>query len=671
MNKNILVLALLIALTIQANSQWQQTNGPLGGQISCLATNDTNIYAGTYYGGIFLTTDSGSNWKPIYNGLSSTNSNSLEICGSYLYSGLIRGMSSDKGNTWSEIKDLPLGDKFNGSDYVFALDEKNVFAGSSIFGVFLSTDHGKSWKTMNDGLTDTNITFLSFQKKNLLAGTRNGNLFLSDNYGVCWKIINNGKNFDWIQVITATDSVIYVANDDSIYTTSNYGANWKGICYIWDWFMGSPTALLIKDQYIFLGTVNGLYRSNDGGQTWNTIINGLTSKYVTSLKIYREKIIAGTKDGVYITENNGTDWKAINNGLINADPLTLVVSKNQLFCGLDGGGICITKDHGTAWTKNNHGLMNPVVISIITDDSNIYAGTDHGIYKSINNGSDWTIFGNPIWDVEAMAISDTNFIAGTANGSNFYNKSTNQWDLKNNGLAKPQITVLAVDGNNIYAGTNGGGVFSTNDAGTNWNQTLYSGIVSSILINDTDFFVAKTDGIFLSTDKGTKWTKLNNGLPSYFWWSVILVSHSKIFAGITGYGVYMSGDNGLNWKPVNQGLSNLEVISLAADSTYIYAGIRGAGVWKRSIADIITINHSKAEEWFSIFPNPCSGSFVIKSVNYSNAKFELVNSEGKIMQTINLKESKTEVNITGYSKGLYLIRLNIGKESITKKIIIN
>ena len=49
-----LILLIIIALTANfANAQWQQTNGPYGGNINCIASDGTNIFAGTYGNGIW------------------------------------------------------------------------------------------------------------------------------------------------------------------------------------------------------------------------------------------------------------------------------------------------------------------------------------------------------------------------------------------------------------------------------------------------------------------------------------------------------------------------------------------------------------------------------------------------------------------------------------------
>jgi len=68
------------------NAGWQQTNGPYGGIIYAIDTSGTNIYAGAYYGGVFLSTDNGVSWKAVNNGLN-ISVVSLAISGANIFAG--------------------------------------------------------------------------------------------------------------------------------------------------------------------------------------------------------------------------------------------------------------------------------------------------------------------------------------------------------------------------------------------------------------------------------------------------------------------------------------------------------------------------------------------------------------------------------------------------------
>ena len=140
------------------------------------------------------------------------------------------------------------------------------------------------------------------------------------------------------------------------------------------------------------------------------------------------------------------------------------------------------------WVQMSSGMgTSRYVYSFASDGNNIYAGsgiypTYTGVYKSTNNGVNWT----------QTALNNRTVIA------------------------------LATLGNNIFAGADNepdgavGVYFSTNN-GINWTQTgLNHHYIRTIAILGTTVFAGTTDsGVFCSTNNGTMWilTSLNNRYP--------------------------------------------------------------------------------------------------------------------------------------------------------------
>ncbi len=119
------------------HAQWVQTNGPYGGSIQSFAVSGTNLFAGTYYGGVyggdvFRSTNNGTSWTAT--GLTYTTVLSLAVSGT------------------------------------------NLFAGT-YGGVFLSTNNGTSWTAVNTGLTSTYVLSLAVSGANLFAGTYGGGVW--------------------------------------------------------------------------------------------------------------------------------------------------------------------------------------------------------------------------------------------------------------------------------------------------------------------------------------------------------------------------------------------------------------------------------------------------------------------------------------------------------------
>jgi hypothetical protein len=117
---------ILILLCPYASSQWVQTNGPYGGDVTCFAASGANLFAGTFQGGVFLSTNSGTSWAAVNTGMTNT-------------------------NVWT-----------------FAVSGGNLFAGTS-GGVFLSTNSGTSWT--QTGLMSNIVNALAVSGGNLFAGT--------------------------------------------------------------------------------------------------------------------------------------------------------------------------------------------------------------------------------------------------------------------------------------------------------------------------------------------------------------------------------------------------------------------------------------------------------------------------------------------------------------------
>jgi ligand-binding sensor domain-containing protein len=535
----------LFETTKSLQAQWIQTGGLSGAIVNGIAVHGTNLFAATSSGGIFLSTNNGTNWIAVNNGLSRTDVYSLAVSDTNLFAGTGGGgvfLSTDNGTSWAAVN--------NGLADVFSRDVRaivaspnvagrtNIFAGT-IGGVFLSTNNGSSWTAVNNGIANNgmsyDITSLVFNGTNLFAGSNGGGIFLSTNNGTNWIAVNNGLTNTNVRSIAVSDANLYAGTDKGVFHSTNNGTSWAAMNN------GFPSgcfglALTIAGSNVFAGTNGGgVYHLTDNDTSWTAANIGMTYAYVLYMYTSGTNLFAGTTQGVFLSTNNGTSWSAINNGLMSSDVKALAVSGTNLFAGTYGGGVYLSTNNGTNWTAINNGMSN-YVRTLAVAGTNVFAGTDgNGVFLSTNNGTSWTI-------------------AST-------------------GLTKPWVFAFATSGTNIFAGTNSGGIFLSTNIGTSWipvNNGLTNYYVYSLAISGTNLFAGTFKGVFLSTNNGTNWTAVNSGLNiSYY--RVLAVSGTIIFAGTYG-GVYLSTDNGGNWIAANAGLENTDVFSLAVSDTYLYAG---------------------------------------------------------------------------------------------------
>jgi hypothetical protein len=168
------------------------------------------------------------------------------------------------------------------------------------------------------------------------------------------------------------------------------------------------------------------------------------------------------------------------------------------------------------------------------------------------------------------------------------------WNLT--GLASTTVYSIAIDPANplnVYAGTDGEGFYRSTDGGVSWSasddewmqgmviysvavdpgdpQTLYAGGRRK----DQDGAVSGDwgGGVLKSSDAGTTWQAMNNGLPEGWVYSIVVdpTNPATVYAGTHSMGVFKSFDGGASWESKNVGLvtsghpfaDNLRIRSLA------------------------------------------------------------------------------------------------------------
>ncbi|MFB0536236.1 MAG: WD40/YVTN/BNR-like repeat-containing protein, partial [Anaerolineae bacterium] len=151
---------------------------------------------------------------------------------------------------------------------------------------------------------------------------------------------------------------------------------------------------------LFAGTWGGgVFRSDDEGQSWQPVSEGLTSLGVEVLVVGPDgkSLFAGARgDGVFRSDDEGQSWQPVNEGLTNLYVQTLVVGPDgkSLFASTDGGGVFRSDDGGQSWRPVNEGLTNLNVLTLMVepDGESLFAGTwGGGVFRSDDGGQSWQL----------------------------------------------------------------------------------------------------------------------------------------------------------------------------------------------------------------------------------------------------------------------------------------
>ena len=320
-----------------------------------------------------------------------------------------------------------------------------------IFLLIVSLQTSYSQWTKTNGPFGGLINTIAGSGSNLIAGTSYVGVYISSNSGANWSNQNNGLNNFWIYKITIIGSSVFAAT--------------------WD----------------------GVFISNDNGNTWTSA--GLSGYQVYSLASIGSNIFAGTSNGVFVTTNSGSSWNEISNGLTNKYAFSLTAEGSILYLGGGGsaGGVFMSSNNGTNWTSVSNGLPSVPVRSIVVKETNIFACLTTGVYLSTNNGANWT----SIKDIDALTLNKfgSNLFLATSWGVFISSDNGVTWNSVNNGLNGKNSVVFCFGnfGSNLYAGTQIGGVFKSSDNGNNWtaiNNGLIAQVVYNIASNGNNIFAA-------------------------------------------------------------------------------------------------------------------------------------------------------------------------------------
>jgi photosystem II stability/assembly factor-like uncharacterized protein len=318
--------------------------------VPALALNPTTpnrLYAGTYWGGVFRSTDSGDNWVAINEGLTNPTIHALAIdplTSRRAYAGTREGVfrSTDGGASWISAGLTNL------SVYALAinpLSSNTLYAGTGD-GVFRSADGGNNWVAVSTGLPQRPVQALAVDPvtpSRLYASTvgGGGGLFRSTNRGYSWTALNiglDGSEVLSIVIDPVTPTTLYVSGM-GVFRSTDAGEGWvESSAGLPDLIAPALAIDPVTPTTLYVGTRAGLFRSTDSGDSWVAVNSGLTDLSIRALAIdpaTPTTLYAGTWDGVFRSTGSGENWEGFNAGLTNSfvqvlaidplDPSTVLV----------------------------------------------------------------------------------------------------------------------------------------------------------------------------------------------------------------------------------------------------------------------------------------------------------------------------------------------------------
>ena len=379
-----------------------------------------------------------------------------------------------------------------------------------------------NWIQMNEPGTRHVVNTLSVTSdKTLYAVIGDESIYKLPAGEETWRLVNSEflrQDTHGSIPIAEYDGTLYIIPAHELFASTDEGATWHSVgpCP-----KGYTRELIITEGTFYLCLDNGIFRSDDAGNSWTAMTDGLHDRLtehagIRSVRIHQSTLFAGTNRGIYRL-NAGT-WEHLQlpvDDIVSVDPV--VVSEDHIYIAVS---VNILEGDGTP-QENFMPLWRGEKLS-------------WWVFRSADGGDSWT----DITPVEARDLM----------------------------RVLPQLTLLTSEKTLLVIGKDNGMVVRSTDCGDTWTYIESSGITpmqfsvgSALALDPNTFYTRGCTGIHRSTDGGQTWHRFNtrfesrvDGLVSFMAGSAS--NKSPALYARVGPNLVKSIDEGRSWDAVNVAL---------------------------------------------------------------------------------------------------------------------
>ena len=565
--------------------------GPLtiGGRIldiDCPKGNDNTIYVGTASGGVLKSFDGGISWDNIF----------------------------DENPTLS-IGDIAIDPVDTNLIYV-GTGEPGNGTGSVTYdgnGIYKSTNGGETWT--NIGLTEggnTGRIAINLDNPQIIFAAMLGNLFENNSERGIYRTENGGTTWEKVLFINdSTGGIDVTINPDN--PDIVYASTWERVRR--------------HNRKDYSGFGSRIYRSEDGGDTWEMLTNGLPNEAIAKITlalapsntnvIYASMVNSSeTLKDIYKTTDGGDTWIALDcsdevptttqdtwYGGVRVNPY----DENKVYWL---GFTCSrSSDGGSNWNgfaTGAHVDCHALYISPTNENFKIM-GSDGGLFFTYNDFSTYTTAQNipvtQLYTIDVYPGDTSRLIGGAQDNGSFIRDATGNWFFVNGGDGV-STKFVPVDINSYYANYQYGGYYGYVDGierylddlpsdRYNWRSPLELNPLNPKTIYFAGSKMYRTnnygnDVVSISDDltNGSQGIGLTFG--SIFTIHNAPADTNYIYVGTDDANVWRSKDYGDTWVKITDGLPYRYCMSIKTDpdsAEVVYVTFSGFR-WAENIAHI-------------------------------------------------------------------------------------
>jgi photosystem II stability/assembly factor-like uncharacterized protein len=244
-------------------------------------------------------------------------------------------------------------------------EDQTLYVGTEQQGLFRSEDRGKSWQRLSLSATCINtLTFSSIppavelpdeqrlRQRGILLAASDAGIFRSDDKGETWKSLLDLSGA--INLVSQGECTLAGLGEQGVWLTHDL-TDWQPIPNL---VTRSLLGLVLsprfaRDGLAFLyGPQEGVWRTTDGGHTWNGLEAALPTLDVRSLVLSPDfpdshALVVTTAEGVWLSQDAGESWKALTAEA--ADTAAFSPNGQLLAVQFPGVGLRVSENMGESW----------------------------------------------------------------------------------------------------------------------------------------------------------------------------------------------------------------------------------------------------------------------------------------------------------------------------------
>lgn len=634
--------------------------------VSQVKYHEGDIYLGTYSNGIFFSEDLGQTWKAVSTGIETRSIYDIHIKEDSIYAvtdsySTIYASSLNNIN-WSLIEH-DISSLYSPAK-IISINGVLLVGGSK--GVFRSVDRGNSWQLSIEGIRNAPITDLKLGLNGEIFALGH-NLYRKLPDESTFKIIHWTEGGGIGKLLT-DDTSIYLTNGNVSAFDLSTGEKKYDFNYGDNLFFSND--LLKYDNVFYLGTSMNGVRMYTPSNEWVAFNEGLPIDAVNALKLSSDTLFAATDSGLFKRKTTAESWQKVDLKEFEAPVLKIIVKDSLIFAYFNFGSI-YSDDYGKTW-REIEALANIYLNDIQYFNSTIYASGYRTAYFS-SDLLNWTTITCPE-DVflESILYKEDTLFFGTLEDDiwKYHLKAPVIETIFNQFYVCPGSTINAkVSVSNLIFSEDNVFSLQLSDATGSFDNPM---TIGTLLKNE---IIEITGVIPQNLAPGSRYrlrvTSSNPEVSGTQSGEDIRVEE-RPEATISVSGTTLTASSGsvykwfLDGQPLEETTQTITVNKAgkyAVEVTDLYC----SGMSEEVELKVLAVEDFEDVGRIALFPNPNRGAITVSGISQV-LTMRIVDMLGQVRLSKILRQYKEGVDLTALPKGLYLVIIESGNNTVVKRI---